>query len=90
MTELLDDSLILGSLFPLRWDDDVVFKNCAKGEQRNKVPQTSLELLVRASLSEPHTSVAALHMCVCMLACLRPYTMSTYINFNITKVELGG
>jgi len=24
-------------LSPLRWDDDVVFKNCAKGEPKNKV-----------------------------------------------------
>ena len=30
--------------------------------------------IIGASLSEPHTSVTALHTCVCMSACLWTYT----------------
>ena len=33
-------------------------------------------ILFGASLSEPHISVTALHTCVCMLACSRPYTVN--------------
>ena len=49
--------------------------------------------IVGARMSKPHTSVAALRMCVCLLACLRPYTVNfklAHINFNITKIELDG
>ena len=49
--------------------------------------------IIGASLSEPHTSVIALaEVCVCLLACLRPYTVNfnrARLNFNITKIELG-
>ena len=30
---------------PYRWDDDVVFKNCAKAEPRNKVPACAVHVL---------------------------------------------
>ena len=32
--------------------------------------------LIGASLSEPHTSGTALRKCVCIRACLRPYTVN--------------
>ena len=38
------------------------------------------DYIIGASMSEPHISVTALRMCVCMLACLlaclRPYTVN--------------
>ena len=67
-------------LFPLRWDDNVVFKNCAKGEQRNKVPQTNLvlkymlELLVNNIDACSHSANIdvitnnSLHMCTSTMA----------------------
>ena len=39
--------------------------------------------LIRASLSEPHTSGTALRKCVCIiLVCLRPYTMNVKCVFK--------
>ena len=32
--------------------------------------------MIGASLDELHTSLTALRTCVCMLACLRPYTVN--------------
>ena len=59
-----------------------------------KLPEnvrSSLNALIGASLSEPHTSVTSLHTCVCMLACLLAWTdhisKSARI-FNITEIEL--
>ena len=34
------------------------------------------DILIGASLSEPHASKTALRQCVCMLVCLRPYTVN--------------
>ena len=54
---------------------------------------TKLNTVIGASLSETHTSVTALRMCVCIYACLlgpttyRKFYMSVY--FNITEIELG-
>ena len=42
--------VLFSSLSPLRWDDDVVFKNCEKGEQRNKVSLTTWELGVKTMM----------------------------------------
>ena len=45
-----------------------------------------LHTLIGASLSEPHTSVTALRKCVCMLACLRPYTVNfKWAHLNISR-----
>ena len=43
--------------------------------------------LVGASLSEPHTSGTALRKCVCIYACLRPYTVKKFFkaNLNISR-----
>ena len=68
--------------------------NMHSGSRFNPSSGLCINLVIGASLSEPHTSVTALRMCVCvcMSVCLRPYTENfkrARLNFNITKMELG-
>ena len=47
-----------------------------------------LEGFIGASLSEPHTSRTALHRCVCIWPCLRPYTINFKCMFKyFLKIE---
>ena len=54
--------------------------------------QLELINIIGVSLSEPHASVTALHMCVCMFACLlgpttyRKFQMSAFKYF--TKIDI--
>ena len=47
-----------------------------KAERKDSVSGKGREGVVGASLSEPHTSVTTLRKCVCIRACLRPYTVN--------------
>ena len=43
------------------------------------------QMIVGASLSEPHNSRTALGKCVCMLVCLQPYTVNFKSALNIFR-----
>ena len=59
--------------------------SCQYMEQNLQLP-VSIWKIIGVSLSEPHTSVTALRKCVCILACLRPYTINfKWVHLNISQ-----